>query len=360
MFKWKLTTLAIGNEPTKQLSLSLAAAFSTLQQKQLPLPLTRKTTSFYSPDSILALAISVGLVGLLVEAYNRTDLHSDNVDSPHECRCIATSAMIQPHHVQELQRRGIVIIPAALSAHEVHAARRGIENLRQRSSSSSGGRGGRVMEASGNDADVRQDCIIWIQEDDGNEEIKPKKQSSDDDDQRDDAVSEHLIHCVRFIRGVKQALEDAGYNSDGRSTSATTTTAGTIPAPPRPAVRQVVVPRPCQLALYPGDSKASYARHLDACTSTLAELGLLEWWRLSDYRQRVITVILYLNEPDRHESDGGVLRCWANPKDREESFDIVPKGGTLVIFQSDLVEHMVLPSSVDRYALTNWVSELHS
>ncbi|KAI2512505.1 prolyl 4-hydroxylase alpha-subunit [Fragilaria crotonensis] len=91
--------------------------------------------------------------------------------------------------------------------------------------------------------------------------------------------------------------------------------------------------------------------------STLSELGLLEWWRLSDYRQRVTTVILYLNEPDRQESDGGMLRCWANPKDREESFDIVPKGGTLVIFQSDLVEHMVLPSSVDRYALTNWVSE---
>ena len=304
----------------------------------------------------MALTIGLGLVGLLFEAYNRTDLHPSNVDIPRHCRCMETSALIQPHHVKELQKRGIVVLPAALSEDQVYAARRGIENYMKEKNV--------VMEASGNDADVRQDCILWIQD-----EVKTNMKSSSCrairkigvDDESDDTGSEHLMYCVRFVRGVEQALQDSGYNGDGISTSATTATAtkSTTATSPRPA-RHVVVPRPCQLALYPGDSRASYARHLDACTSTLYELGLLEWWRLSDYRQRVTTVILYLNKPDRQESDGGMLRCWANPKDREESFDIVPKGGTLVIFQSDLVEHMVLPSTVDRYALTNWVSETHS
>jgi SM-20-related protein len=130
------------------------------------------------------------------------------------------------------------------------------------------------------------------------------------------------------------------------------------------------------LAFYPGNQQASYTRHLDTCIATIYELGLLEWWRLSDYRHRVVTVILYLNDPDRSTDDGGALRCWIkqprnnknnknnknnnhqdNDEGDESSFDITPKGGTMVIFQSDLVEHMVLPSTVDRYALTNWISE---
>lgn len=257
-------------------------------------------------DTLVALCIPMGLTALLAEAHLRTDLQ--DAEAPLACSYPATSRLIQPHHVQELSQKGIVVIPAAISPKSIHAARQGIRSLRN------------SMEASANDADVRQDSIVWIQD-----------QDKDGQGVINVSGEDHLVHCVRLVRGVEHALEEAGYDT---------------PLSHR-------VPQQCQLAFYPGNRLASYQRHLDTCTSTLYDLGLLEWMRLSDYRQRAITVILYLNEPDRPTVAGGALRCWV---DDEDSFDVAPKGGTLVIFQSDKVEHMVLPSLVDRYALTSWVS----
>jgi hypothetical protein len=101
--------------------------------------------------------------------------------------------------------------------------------------------------------------------------------------------------------------------------------------------------------------------------------------------------ILYLNHADRPVEAGGLLRCWMVQQQQpggedgegsgngntvssslnesisalssssspasSASFmrDVEPIGRTLLIFQSDTIEHMVLPSSVDRYALTSWI-----
>lgn len=78
-----------------------------------------------------------------------------------------------------------------------------------------------------------------------------------------------------------------------------------------------------------------YSRHLD---------------QHRDQDSRLITIVLYLNQTWQ-ESDGGQLRMYLQPG---VSVDIVPYGGTLVVFRSDLFEHEVLPALVERRSLTGW------
>mmetsp|Transcript_2693 Transcript_2693/g.7627 ORF Transcript_2693/g.7627 Transcript_2693/m.7627 type:complete len:172 (+) Transcript_2693:351-866(+) len=128
--------------------------------------------------------------------------------------------------------------------------------------------------------------------------------------------------------------------------------------------------------------------HLDHCNDGLLDLGLLQWLRASDYRRRSLTAILYLNSPNwgdplraEHRDDGGQLRIFhsmatAAGGDGDKAAatdggkavlaakegegqrchtDIVPRGGTLVLFDSRRVRHKVLPSTRLRHALTIWV-----
>ena len=126
--------------------------------------------------------------------------------------------------------------------------------------------------------------------------------------------------------------------------------------------------------------------------------------RTSDYRSRSITAILYLNPVEWGDSpqagaieDGGQLRIFhrgpnedgkgavvakagtrllnalttpippsiSEQRQQVASFaketdrtytDVIPKGGTLVIFDSRRIWHQVLPSTQQRLALTCWVS----
>jgi SM-20-related protein len=79
---------------------------------------------------------------------------------------------------------------------------------------------------------------------------------------------------------------------------------------------------------------AAYARHRDAF------LG-------SDSRR--LTAIYYLNA-GWSPSDGGVLRCYVHG----EVVDVEPQLDRLVLFLSDRVEHEVMPSFAERFALTAW------
>lgn len=88
-------------------------------------------------------------------------------------------------------------------------------------------------------------------------------------------------------------------------------------------------------------------------------MGLLEWLRASDYRNRVITIILYLNSSTWDH--GGHLRCYHRDIDNEDNTkdtfdDIPPKGGTIIIFDSSRLEHSVQPSTMNRLALTCWIN----
>lgn len=88
-------------------------------------------------------------------------------------------------------------------------------------------------------------------------------------------------------------------------------------------------------AVYPPGG--GYQRHLD---------------RFRDDDRRSLTVILYLNEPDWSEADGGLLRFW--PQEDAVPLDILPAGGTLVTFLSERFWHEVLPARRQRLSLTGW------
>ena len=100
----------------------------------------------------------------------------------------------------------------------------------------------------------------------------------------------------------------------------------------------VRVPQNVLLASYPPG--ALYHRHLDSYAGNDIP--------------RLITVLLYLIwEPQR----GGQLRALNSgpPDEPREPFDVEPRPGRLCVFFSQEVEHQVLKSEGDRFALTLWI-----
>lgn len=91
------------------------------------------------------------------------------------------------------------------------------------------------------------------------------------------------------------------------------------------------------LAVYPPGT--FYRPHLDHFRNTA---------------HRVVSCILYLNAPDWTEQDGGQLRLYTGGQPAGESVDILPSGGTLVLFLSQRFWHEVLPASRQRWSITSW------
>lgn len=84
---------------------------------------------------------------------------------------------------------------------------------------------------------------------------------------------------------------------------------------------------------------AFYKAHLDRHRETM---------------DRVVTVILYLNE-DWTPGDGGELKLWTTPGLREgQKVTLEPRLGTLVIFLVGDHWHEVLPARRERKSLTGW------
>ena len=65
--------------------------------------------------------------------------------------------------------------------------------------------------------------------------------------------------------------------------------------------------------------------------------------------ERLISSTLYLNDSWRSE-DGGALRLHVEGG----PVDVLPEGGTMVVFRSDSIPHEVLVSNRERYSLTGW------
>merc|ERR1711974_241663 len=107
-------------------------------------------------------------------------------------------------------------------------------------------------------------------------------------------------------------------------------------------------------AYYPGGG-AHYARHRDALPEH------------SEPRRR-LTAVYYLN-PSWTPAEGGCLRAYfpesvghqvhgAHPVEdgaTEWMLDIPPQLDRLVLFASDWLDHEVLPTYADRYAITMWL-----
>jgi hypothetical protein len=257
-------------------------------------------------DTMVALLLPVAAMGVLGEAYVRSDL--GDAAPCQDCAFGRTEEILTRAHVRTLEREGLVVIAGVLSPQRLASVQREVARMTT------------AFATSGNDADVRQDQVLWVQK----EEAAVGKEQQ----------PLGLQHCIQIIRGVGSVLERCNYR----------------------VASHLIVPQTCQLAHYPGNGTAGYRRHLDRCTATLAELGLLEYWRLSDFRGRVVTAILYLNDADRSPQDGGALRCWTGDNDDDDYVDVQPVGGTLIVFDANRVHHKVLPSHADRLAITCWIT----
>ena len=241
------------------------------------------------------------------------------------CKYHPSADLIGPHVATELARRGIVELKGALTFQELAAARRDLAALVEIPGN---------FGATGNAADVRQDAVVWLQP------RRPNYVGAGGHDRSFSGAG--LEHCVRLLRGVAHALEEIDTDNTGRLH---------------------VVPLECQLSAFRGDKLAGYRAHRDTAPSgwpAVLELGLLGFLRSRDCRRRAVTAILYLN--DSQWESGGELACFigADASDTkgntaQEVRRVVPRGGTLLLFDSTTLLHAVEPSRQDRYALTCWV-----
>ncbi|CAD5105805.1 2OG-Fe(II) oxygenase [Zestomonas carbonaria] len=83
---------------------------------------------------------------------------------------------------------------------------------------------------------------------------------------------------------------------------------------------------------------AFYQRHLD---------------RFRDDDRRTVSALVYLNR-DWLPEHGGALRLYLDEDGVERSEDILPLGGSLVVFLSGELPHEVLPASRERLSLAGW------
>ena len=70
-------------------------------------------------------------------------------------------------------------------------------------------------------------------------------------------------------------------------------------------------------------------------------------------RRRRLSCVLYLNENWGRE-DGGELRLHLNAGEAGKFKDVLPVGGTLVLFLSERFAHEVLPGKRERLSLAGW------
>jgi SM-20-related protein len=89
-----------------------------------------------------------------------------------------------------------------------------------------------------------------------------------------------------------------------------------------------------------------YRKHTDALQGSASAL-------------REYSLLLYLNDADWADTDGGQLRLYLSPQNAVETdetpiLDVLPKGGTLALFRSDCIPHEVLDTQRERCAVIGW------
>ncbi len=119
----------------------------------------------------------------------------------------------------------------------------------------------------------------------------------------------------------------------------------------------MLVPRLGMAAVYDGGAPG-YVCHRDNERAPRDDVdgdaGRLGRWR----NARVLTAIAYLNDEDWRADDGGRLRCYARDDGYGDGacvLEVVPRGGTVVLFPSCAVPHEVEASrGRPRYAISLW------
>lgn len=151
-----------------------------------------------------------------------------------------------------------------------------------------------------------------------------------------------LLHVRRLVRGVAHSVRMSAFDGFRAGDVKDHSVFG--------------VPDTLQLSLYRAHHcVANYnAAHRDGSShSTIWQTGLLGHLRSKYLRHRYLTCILYLNDdiPWDVNTDGGQLRIHHDDIHHD---DIAPRGGRLVLLDSESVLHAVLPSQRDRIACSIW------
>lgn len=90
-------------------------------------------------------------------------------------------------------------------------------------------------------------------------------------------------------------------------------------------------------SIYPAG--AHYSKHLDNGQGV---------------NNRLFTFIFYLN-PNWQAGDGGELVIYDSKNPEQKLCQIEPRGGTFVLFRSDMFHHEVLAAQAPRYTFTGWL-----
>jgi len=110
-------------------------------------------------------------------------------------------------------------------------------------------------------------------------------------------------------------------------------------------VGKLIRPPTGMVAVYPA-SGTKYVSHLDNARD--------DDGHLSNYR--LLTALLYLSDgPEWQTEDGGLLK-WTDPLGQSQ--EVIPRAGTIVLFDSTKVHHEVTPTSRRRAAISLWFSSM--
>jgi [Skp1-protein]-hydroxyproline N-acetylglucosaminyltransferase len=204
-----------------------------------------------------------------------------------------------PKALERLKGHGLVVVDGFLSRGEVKAVKAEAKSSLEEAGRAAGMGGGqsRWMETS-----LRGDRMRWCHAEEEKRQGRPL-----------------LAALIDKVQGLRLYLTQMGYDVSGRSTF--------------------------QLACYPGGG-SGYVRHSDSSESA---------------KGRTLTAIVYLQEELWQRSDGGQLAVYhgvphssLDGEIKDEPYvSILPVSGRLVLFDS-MIEHEVIPSLKDRWALTCW------
>mmetsp|Transcript_27574 Transcript_27574/g.36167 ORF Transcript_27574/g.36167 Transcript_27574/m.36167 type:complete len:309 (-) Transcript_27574:154-1080(-) len=300
-------------------------------------------------ESLALFGVVATTFGVLLDAY----LDKNNRDDREVCsqaEYLPCKKIFKQKEYDELQTSGIVVIDNAVTKNIIREISQTCKYMAEK----------KIFKSNGNEDDeIRQDKVVWVRDCPGGEGVVLK--------------DKNLLHALRTVRGIAKEIQNFSVQNG-------------------PDMNELSVPRRAQLAMY--TKGGGYLAHRDACNATFFDLGLYQWFILRQYRERKYTAILYLNDHDleqgkneknkqtisldedktkgqKHvfpskkwdvQKDGGSLRCYvgANSSDdigttADKIIDVEPEGGRLVIFDSRMLLHQVMPSQRSRLALTVWI-----
>jgi hypothetical protein len=359
----------------------------------------QRLKSFASFDAIAMLGVTSGTGLVLYQAHlegtgplqRQVGAHKSKYETKlHSLGALTTD------QCDLLSKRGYLIVDNFLSREEVKAAIRSARIIEERSNEAAQ----RINQKSDSDLQEGGELAMFAASANQQEEVSKGR-----DRVRTDSVcfisgSNDNKECGlgrvrKKLRGIASLVEESGFQ--GFAAALTTSHEGatamqsiqdvTLTTPATSTGSWIGVPDGMQLSLYEESTNvdgtksgkgAYYLAHLDGCSDSFLDLGLLGYLRSSYLRKRYITAIVYINDDDeqqqRHDSstaalgkwdtdrDGGCLRLYPDGNDQGvgeseiDWVDVAPTGGRLVLFSSQRMLHAVLPTMRKRMACSLWLT----